>query len=312
MSEKSRWAPINLLANLMAVIGLFVLGMGGGLIGYDQFRHWNDPDFVAEKRARHDFFCFEQSSSDVIAVENRLLVLQADVEILLDVARQDLSPTDFIGKVKRFALCAEFTGVSAGGIGFAGPAFDRQLLRFDNINNEAVDNPVLKRRSEIATLHALVPDFPPDIFDLIDVKLGQMQREFEFLRPASVAANVTAPSTPTSGPSRPNSDAYLLIVGADKTESAAINQYGITQRIVEDAGPIGESGPPEIYRIGTWENLAIPFSTKAAANAALGALEKTLPYGGYVRERAGWCEKPTVGQSFALNGEDIRRTICDG
>lgn len=304
----------KLMVEIAAIIGILVLGFFVVIIGSDQFRHWVDPDYAENQRIKRDFLCFQQRG---VAPQDpdALLRLQFEVETLMDAARQQLAPTDFVGKLQKLGLCAEFNAISAGGLQFIDPAKSLQDRQRLGAFARGGANPVQRRLEEVEMLVKVLPDFPADIHDQATVRLNEMLALYEaVVAPIPVEAIVVVePDTPVvvgEAPTPPaderwTDDVWLLFVGGDQTDEAALDQVRRTNQILADEGLAGTIGPAELYLIRSWRRTVIPFPDRASAQDALNTLIKKLPYGGYIRSRAAECED--LAEQPALNGTPVTR-----
>ena len=307
----------KLMVELTAALALMVLGAFVGFVAFDQWRHWTDRDHAEDQRIKRDFLCFQQRGTPPDSFD-ALLQLQFEVETLMDSARQQLAPTDFVGKLRKLGLCAEFSGISAGGLQFADPAKslqDRQrLTAFDR----GGDNPVQRRLAEIETLARVVPGFPVEIHDQASEKLREMLVLYEdiaqggLVEPVIIDAPDGPDPDPDPGPvvAEPApAETWLLVVGADQSDAAAADQVAQTSRVLEQAGLSGAVPAPEIYLVRSWRRIVLPFDSRDAAQAALDALGARLPYGGYLRDAATWCADLNADWPAAIG--DIPVTRCE-
>lgn len=281
------------LVEVTAMLAILVLGYFVAIIGIDQVRHWTDEAYAEDQRVKRDFLCFQQRGFPPSPESaSRLLQLQFEVETLMDSARQQLAPTDFVGKMQKLGLCAEFSAIKAGGLQFADPAKslqDRQRLgAFDRGD----DNPVQRRLIELEVLARVLPGFPADIQDQATQKLREMLTLYEtsvvVLDAPLVIGDDDAPP-PATDPVGPLSDPWLLIVGGDQSDAAAADQVRQTNEIVAAVGADLTVPPAEIYLVRSWRRTVIAFPDKTTAQEALNALKDRLPYGGYLRSQAEWC-----------------------
>lgn len=276
--------PSKLLAEMAALAGVILVG---GFVGYfviDQIRHWTDDQYRLAQRQRYAFVCHEHAVrtdqiSETAGLSQVLAQTEARVNQQLNIARQEVAPTDILGKLGQFALCADFTKVGIGGFAISGT--DRETAALRRLETDVIGVQI----NRIKFLAADYDEFPPDVALRITQDLVALQNALE-----DAAAKIPGdPAPEPSGPSAAPDDKWIIVAGGDQSDAAARDQVAAVQRAIEAAGITQATGPAQIYLVRSWRRTVVPFGSEAAANAALTQIRPALKYGGYVRKVAEWC-----------------------
>ena len=288
------------LKEVAAGLALFLLAMLLIAFAGDQVRHLWSQEYRDEQRLRHGFLCFDQSIGKTEGATG-LEEVEYNVGALLDVARQEVTPTDAYGKLSLFALCANFTKVGAGGLEISGPKADTTRLR------QLKAKYVVQRMKYIEQLRNEIEGFPVDVHD---DALALLRPHVQKVAETEAQQGEVGENPQAVDAGRDNiAQAWLLVTGGDQDDESAAFQVAATQRLIDGlpADLKQTAGSAQLYLSRSWRRTVVPFGTKADADKALQVLGDRLRYGGYVRSNFAWC--PDL--SPAENIKDIATTRCE-
>ncbi|MFK7874685.1 MAG: SPOR domain-containing protein [Paracoccaceae bacterium] len=302
------------LAELTGAIAVLVFLTVIGFLGFDQVRYWvQGPDTAALER--RDFLCTQHGMDRPKPGSDPLAEIAADISRLKEKARAFAQPSDPIGRISTFISCATVDGVSSSGVDLRLTVAGSQLIGLPSAELIALE------REEIAHIKYLFPQIPSRIIEKIESKL-QSALHIQVAAQASpvlieridtpdavaepglpdpVVSGVAIPP-PSPEPSisvqppvvvRADEASWVLVVGADKSEDAAVDQVAQMRRILTRSAMSGEH--VTLFVIRDWNRTVIPFETREEADRALLELTSQLPYGGYLRNIDAWCELDAPG-----------------
>lgn len=199
-------------------------------------------------------------------------------------------PVTILGKLHLFARCADFTEFSF--LGAKAKILDQLIVAKDKTEEDVVTLSVIAEAKKQIILLADQLNLPMDNevkalvenLQLSSVKLketvGSREQVIDQLE-ASIVVPVGDPAVQDA--------VFLLIVGADQGNKAAIDQVEITRKILE-ASQLGiDPNRVQLRLIRSWRRTVIVFRSRDSAKAAFKGLKDDLPFGGYVRAQRDWC-----------------------
>lgn len=327
---------VALLAGL-AIIAILV----------DQGRHLFSSTYTHHQRTKHEFMCYSHSRTVEVAqgaseLDARRAEIEQNVYVLMDVVRQQNAPTEFFGKLRLFALCSSFSKAGFGGFEVSGARGGGQsALRIGGAEAQSI-------LSDLAELQAFYPDWPDLAGRQLACELRRIQSfdqlpnavcedgEFRHTPQRTVLAplsnrlfpcaltteglcqpapdglncNCQAPAVSQSASAQGTEtvDVWLLVVGGDKTDEAAISQVEITRRILQESKlePVPDEDV-QLRLLRGWRRTVVVFETESEARKALIQLGEALPFGGYVRNQSEWCPDLQVMEPLA---DGITTKLC--
>lgn len=299
--RKPWFQPGKWLAWAMALTGLFVLAV----IVQDQIRLGFSDSYQKKKQAQRNEFCFPhvnpaQEVHKGIKVKDFSVAQREEYELALraERERQESLPVGLLQKFEFFVLCARITGLDIAGLKVG---TDKNALP-GAVQVAASIAKVQTTQEDLLQLSALAAQLSETRTNLIDDRVrGQLQNISKVASTLTVAGQVDVSGATQNAlnsaageelSTRVNSGEWLLVVGADQGNEAAIDQVKKTNMILEQAvngGKITSAPQAELRLIRSWRRTVIPFPSKEEASDALKALQDDLPYGGYIRSQVLWC-----------------------
>lgn len=300
--------PEILLKNIVSYLAAVLIAMLIFTVTWSQIGHlgskWFGWDYAQGQSVHYQFACRPQVGSETPTSGNSGLIRHRYFA-LMEVTRQEVSPTDFAGKFQRFLLCSSFSRVGVGSVQLA--ATGSGSFFFDEMHVEEAQI----RRGEFASIMTHYPDVPPYLSEEIVCLLGEMAQGKSDLNdetcktPVAVETNPSETQTTTPDPNPTAEDKpgpFILISGADQSDASALNEVRTARAIL---GGMQGTGLTEVFLIRSWRRTVTYFDSEVDAKAALEAKNAELPYGGYVRNTATWCnaiptdiERTTDGVRF--------------
>lgn len=277
--------PTAILKEFAAGFALLLIAFLLGIIVYDQLRHVMSDEHAKNQRIRHSFVCYRHSFLPP-GDPDKIAQSQFELATLLDVARQEVTPTDTFGKLSQFALCSNFSKIGLGGLELAGRAAETERLR--RLKGENVHDMIYS----VNFLKDDYDEFPADIHKQMLAVLKPLTAEVESRITPSVEPVVKTPEIGATVPEQ-----WLLVTGGDQSDAAAKDQVDSVQAMI-DTEQLGATA--QIYLIRSWRRTVVPFASKQQAQAAYDALKGKLKYGGYLRYNYAWC--PDLQPETAILG----------
>ena len=284
--------PGKWLTKLLALAALLLVVM----FLLDQLRLiWSD-DYRAARKERRTQMCFHHVELGAASFAGRKLseLQGADLRryraaLQREHVRQHSLPVDLWGKVDLFFLCASIRSVKFAGVEIDGAS--NALVQLDEAETRQAVLAEASQFVEGLTLEQIgladddgqVREVQKAIARALGAEVSEQQEKVTVLtkevRPVEIEP---AGETPV----------WLLIVGADQEDAAAVNQVRQTKALLQKAlagGVIDSVAPVELRLIRSWKRTVILYDSQAAADAAFKALKDVLPYGGYIRAQSAWC-----------------------
>lgn len=252
------WLKLALLS-VLPVYLVVDLGLG----------YWNDED----RRITRENLCFRFED-------------EAD-----EVLRQRQLPVTVLGKFDHFLRCGSIKEISVLG----GKISNERVIATKKAKTE--DNSELlallanaERTIQDLTVGRTLPDGGGGITALNQNLQDAQERIITQLKVREAQIDSLEAMAPVSVLVADGQ--WLLVVGADQGDKAAIAQVRNTRKILanaQDDGLSAKAGDVELRLIRSWRRTVVPFDSRDMAQAALTSLERALPFGGYVRAQANWC-----------------------
>lgn len=196
---------------------------------------------------------------------------------LMEVARQEVSPTDFVGKFQRFILCANFSGAGVGPVQLA--ATGSGSFFFDEMHIEEAQI----RLNEFKAITTRYPDVPNYLKEEINCLLSEMAQGKQEL--SDIDCTVDSEESP-GDPPKGGPGPWILISGADQSDDGALNEVKASKSVLAGTQGVGAT---EVFLIRSWRRTVTYYDDKDNAEAALKNKKSSLRYGGYIRNTAKWC-----------------------
>lgn len=286
--------PSKLIVEIGAAALCLLLVAVCGLLVVDQIRNWTSEHYRLAQVERRDFYCARHFDDSKDLPNNATDIQRAEYEVqkLLEDARMRALPTDSLGKLSTFLLCAKVSKVSLSTVEITETVGVGQVAALKTVEN------VEELRGRLKGVKAAVRRFPDTIYQ-------EQDRILVALR-VSVEKQVDPIQVAEIDPG--DNNRWLIVAGADQSDEAALVEVNRLKALVAELPENLKAAalPPQIYLIGSWRRTAVPFDSQATARAALEALLPKLPYGGYLRAEAQWCADATAGTSV---GPKIDSTV---
>lgn len=279
--------PTKLIVEIGAAVLCLLFLVIVGLMVVDQLRHWTSKDYRMAQIERRDFYCAKHFDRERVRADELSQIEQTEYEVqkLLETARMRALPTDSIGKLSTFVLCAKVLKLSISSVEIVETIGEGGVAEL-----EATDS-VAELRGRLKTMKAAVKRYPDEIYDSQERLLAALQVSVEKQAdPIQVAKLETGQKTGQN-------NRWLIVAGADQSDDAALGEVKRLETLLADLPQKLQDAalPPQIYRIRSWWRTVVPFASQEAAEVALKALSPKLPYGGYLRAEAQWCPDATLG-----------------
>ena len=285
--------PSGLLVELGAAAVCILLVTVIGTLMYDQVRHWVDDGHKVKQVERRSFFCSTHNNDGNRPAQTATVaeLNGYDVRYLLEEARRRTEPTDVVGKLQNFFLCATIS--SAGLDSFGLSITPKQGAVADTVT---VEN-AAKIQGRLRTIFLVVSDYPEEI----------LQEQLRLLKNVIESAEENVVLTEVNPPSGSSNDRWLLVAGADQTDEAALYEVEQLQKHVDNLQKVTPIENAQIYQIRSWRRTVVPFKSREDAEAALLEMDPELRNGGYIRAEANWCSH--IEPLETVNDVEISR--CD-
>lgn len=270
--------PTKIIVELTAgAVCVLIVGIVATLV-FDQVAHWSSESYRSTQAERRDFFCARHFDPETKLASNATNVKNAEFHLqqLLETARLRASPTDSVGKFRNFFLCSTVSSVSLKSVEIV------PVIGTGNVVSSVTTDNVSEMLGRLKTIKAAVKRYPDTIYDQQSALLtGLIVKVEEEVRPTEI--DLADGVDPT----------WLLVVGADQTDEAALDEVARTQALIDGLDAKLKVGveQAQIYRIRSWRRTVVPFASKESAIAAFAVLEPNLKYGGYLRAEAKWCSE---------------------
>lgn len=290
----------GLLVELTGALALIVFVVVIGTLSFEQVKFWiygADEDALA----RRDFLCTEHAIERPDSEADALDVIAYDISLLKEKARAFAQPTDPVGRIESFIVCATVSGVSTSGVDLQLGGAQSQLAGLPAAELITLE------REEIALIKELFPEVPSRIIEKIESKLAaalqiqvdRQRKEEEDQQPPPLNNPNPSPD-PNAEPDPeasvglwelyavPSDEAeWILIAGADKSPRSAADQVRQTRSKLEwQLNGVENIG---LYLVRDWRRTVIPFATRAEAEEAEARWAKTLSYGAYIKNIYEFC-----------------------
>ncbi len=280
--------PTKILLELIAFLAILLLGALAWMIVRDQYGH-GDQAYQQDRRDRHRLMCFQHVDPGATVFMGRpVSSLSAEEQDLYRIAlqretrRQAAQPTDFLGKVELFFLCASLRKLGLGGVEITSGqpvGVDSEIAALQ-IAQERVQDTLSELTRSAAN---------SETAEMLKQTIDQLGDEAETLRDRQ-AGGAQPPPPPVDQPAIvPGTDTWLLVVGADKSDAAAVDQVRATDALLGGTAALADAPAAELRLLGSWRRTVVPFSDEASAREAYELLKDRLPYGGYLRAQSQWC-----------------------
>ncbi len=290
--------PSKLIVEIGAAAVCVLLVAVCGLLVVDQIRNWTSEHYRLAQVERRDFYCARHFDDAKDLPDNATDIQRAEYEVqkLLETARMRALPTDSLGKLSNFLLCAKVSKVSLSTVEITETVGVGQVAALKTVEN------VEELRGRLKGVKAAVRRFPDTIYQ-------EQDRILLALR-VSVEEQVDPVQVADIDPG--DSNRWLIVAGADQSDEAALAEVKRLKALVDELPDnLKTTKPsPQIYRIRSWRRTAVPFKSQATARAALEILLPKLPYGGYLRAEAQWCPDATAGTSIVTGNGSTSVTKC--
>lgn len=291
---------LKYVAAYLAVFLIFLLSL---TIVWSQVRYWGSAwlgqgDYAERQRALHQFVCRPQLGPKTPNLGSPGLIRHRYFS-LMEVARQEVSPSDFVGKFQRFILCSNFSRVGIGSVQLAATGSGSFFLDEMHVDEAQI------RQGEFAAIldrYPAVPDYLSDeiICLLRHMAQGKIKLETGMCSGApeddvETIGQPPLPTTPATGSPGP----WILVSGADQSDAGALHEVKATRKVL--AGKEG-LGSTEVFLIRSWRRTVTYFDSKSEAEGALNAAMNKLRYGGYIRNTADWCDEISSEPERTVDG----------
>ncbi|WP_187429697.1 hypothetical protein ROLI_029460 [Roseobacter fucihabitans] len=298
--------PELLLKYVVAYLAVFLIFLLTLTIVWSQGRYWGSAwlgqgDYAERQKAHHQFVCRPQvgpkspNSGDSDQIRHRYFSL-------MEVTRQEVSPSDFVGKFQRFILCSNFSRVGVGSVQLAATGSGSFFLDEMHVEEAQI------RQGEFAAILDRYPAVPGYLSDEIMCLLrhmaqdkSQLEQEMCSGAPEEDVETIDPPSTgPPSVPTATGSPGpWILVSGADQSDAGALHEVKAARNVL--AGTEG-FGSTEVFLIRSWRRTVTYFDSKPDAEQALNAKKSKLRYGGYIRNTTEWCDNIPTAPERTVDG----------
>lgn len=290
--------PEVLLKNIVSYVAVLIFLLFATTVLWTQSRYWYDVwfgsgDYASQQRAHHHFICRPQVGRETPDLEDSDQIRHRYFT-LMEVTRQEVAPTDFVGKFQKFILCADFSRIGVGSVELAGTGsgdffFDELhvgevhirrgeytaiLDRYPHIEEYLADEVLCLLRHMSQGKSVLEPDMCP----IIDIGSPQAP-DLEPIPDPDTDPQPLPPATGVPGP-------WILISGADQTNEAALTEVRAARTVLESAKGVGAT---EVFLIRSWRRTVTYFDSEEDARDALNENRSRLRFGGYIRNSSEWC-----------------------
>jgi hypothetical protein len=301
--------PGGFLKYIISYFSLTVVVIIIGSLASMQLKHRFHPTYAEDIKLKHNFTCSPQISESglkkVVETQDKSLPIKLRYFMLMEVARKKTEPADLFGKIRRFALCANFTKIGIGSVQLNSIGPSGFVVEDLDENEAQLENSVLMK------IKKLYPDFPPAIYEEATCLLKNISKRKQLMSDVNNCQEnekVETKQIETTNTNTPNfATAWILITGADQDDLSANHQVKLTRAITGNT-------KTEVFLVRSWRRIVSFYDDKAAAETALSEFQGALPYAGYIRQVDQWCPElpPKDGQdALERTVENVRYWRCE-
>ncbi|MEO1108745.1 MAG: hypothetical protein AAFX90_12555 [Pseudomonadota bacterium] len=286
--------PELLLKYIIGYLAVFLILLLTLTILWTQGRYWGSAwigqgDYAEHQKAHHQFVCRPQVGAKIPKSEESDQIRHRYFA-LMEVTRQEVSPTDFVGKFQRFILCSDFSRVGVGSVQLA--ATGSGSFFFDEMHVEEAQI----RQGEFTEILKRYPDVPEYLSGEVLCLLRHMAQGENKLIPGmcsdasdnELGVEEVPPTDPPTIPTASGAPGpWILVSGADQSDAAAIHEVRAATGVLSETKGYEST---EVFLIRSWRRTVSYFDSKVSAEEALDESKAKLRYGGYIRNTAEWCE----------------------